>query len=324
MLKITFVNSGYAEGILIECPDASRKNGTFIMTVDGGGARADEFAGSTSGRIPMADYLKQAGIDHVDLMVSTHTHEDHICGQLGCAEHFPPKELWQTLPANLYKEFQELDESRATNLSQTNFLAALNDYCRLCSVTAQNGGTIRQISAGYSCSPCEGLTIRVLAPDRQREETLTQMMKELYASDGSGEFLDKLDGVDCRLNNFSLILMLEVQGKRILLPGDTNRNGFGDLSAEELKADLFKVGHHGQLDGASEELMQKVQPAMVVCCASSDRRYNSAHPDMIRMIESTGARMYYSDCPVPGVKPHQAVQFTLSDAGEWTAEYIGE
>ncbi len=322
MLKITFVNSGYAEGILIECKDASEKNETFAMTIDGGGANDSEFAGNTSGRIPMADYLRKIGLDHVDLMVSTHTHEDHICGQLKCAELFPPKELWQTLPETLYRKFPELDREQATNLSQSNFLSALNAYVDLCDVTVRNGGMIRKISAGCECRPCEDLKISVLSPDNSREAELESMMKELYGAVGEKDFLRKLDGVDSRLNNFSVILMLEYKGQRILLPGDTNRSGFDQLSADDLKADLFKVGHHGQIDGASEELLQKVRPSMVVCCASSDRRYNSAHPDMIHMIESTGAVMYYSDCPVPGIQPHEALAFTLSDVGEWNAEYI--
>lgn len=320
-MKITFVNSGYAEGILIECADVSEEKESFRMTVDGGGAREEEFADSTSGRIPMAEYLKKRGIRQIDLMVSTHTHEDHICGQKRCAEAFPPKELWQTLPPEQYRSFCELDPVRGTNLSQKNFLAALNDYRSLCSITEKNGGVIRQICAGYTCTPCESLKITVLGPDSVREEELSCMMQELYEARGSEDFSEKLDRVDGRLNNFSLILLLEYRGKRILLPGDTNRNGFSRLTAEELRADLFKVGHHGQIDGASEELMKKVQPSMVVCCASSDRRYNSAHPELIRMIESGGARMYYSDCPIEGLEPHCAVSFSLSDQGEWTVSY---
>ncbi len=322
MLKITFVNSGYAEGILITCPDKNRKNGTFVMTVDGGGFRTDEFENNTSGRIPMVEYLKEIGLDHIDLMVSTHTHEDHICGQLECAKLLPPTELWQTLPPQLYKEFENLDLNRGTNLSQVNFLSALNAYTELCEITEESSGKIRQICSGYMYSPCEGLTIRVLSPNATRESLLEESMKDLYDSAHSAEFLSKLDEVDHSLNNFSMILMLEYRGKKILLPGDTNRDGFGDLTAEDLRADIYKVGHHGQMDGATEELVQMVQPDYVVCCASSDRRYNSAHPDLIAMIEKTGAGMYYSDCPVDGIEAHQAVQFTVADDGKITAKYI--
>ncbi|MDO4491600.1 MAG: hypothetical protein Q4B85_11090 [Lachnospiraceae bacterium] len=321
MMKISFINSGYAEGILIECPDDTRKNNLFRMVIDGGGARESEFAHATTGRIPMAEYLKKKGVDHIDLMVSTHTHEDHICGLLRCAELLPPGELWQTLPENAWREYEELEVSRGTNLSQTNFLAALNAYRHLCRITETEGGTIRRISAGYSCSPCKGLMIRVLAPSLERERELEEMMEKLYGATGSEAFLERLDEVDGKLNNFSLILSLEYCGKRILLPGDTNRDGFGEMQSGELQADLYKVGHHGQMDGASEELLEKIRPSMVVCCASSDRRYNSAHPDMIAMIRDAGAEVYYSDCPVEGVPPHQALVFTLTDRGEWSVEY---
>ncbi|MDO4617118.1 MAG: hypothetical protein Q4B03_06645 [Lachnospiraceae bacterium] len=322
MLKITFVNSGYAEGILIQCPDDSRQSSTFVMTIDGGGARPDEFEGNISGRIRMSDYLKQTEVDHIDLMVSTHTHEDHICGQKLCAELLPPRELWQTLPPGLFQTFEQLDVFRGTNLSQVNFLSALNDYIHLCNITEENGGLVRQISAGTVFSINEDLTIKVLAPNDEKEKTLTGMMQELYSSVDSDDFLEKLNGVDSKLNNFSLILMLEYRGQRVLLPGDTNRYGYDDLQDDDLHADLFKVGHHGQIDGASETVIRKVQPSMVVCCASSDRRYNSAHPDLISMIEKTGAKMYYSDCPVEGIPAHKAVQFSVSDEGIWSAEYI--
>ena len=115
----------------------------------------------------------------------------------------------------------------------------------------------------------------------------------------------------------------------MLLPGDTNRVGYGAIPAEELRADLFKVGHHGQLDGADEALLDAVQPEAVVCCASSDRRYNSAHPDILRMITQRGGRLYFSDCPavpdgVIGAAPHQALEFTVNPAGVLTAAYLAE
>ena len=129
------------------------------------------------------------------------------------------------------------------------------------------------------------------------------------------------------MNNYSLILRLEYRGTRILLPGDTNRAGYGDIAPGQLRAELFKVGHHGQKDGASPELLAAVRPEMVVCCASSDRRYESAHPDTMAMIEKAGGAVYFSDCPrigdpSRGPAPHQALTFTAREGGELTARYV--
>ena len=86
------------------------------------------------------------------------------------------------------------------------------------------------------------------------------------------------------------------------------------------------MGHHGQKDGADEALLRAVSPKAVVCCASSDRRYNSAHPDLMRTITAGGAALYFSDCPslpeeMEPAPPHGALTFTLEPEGVFTACY---
>lgn len=89
-MKLTFVNVGYGEAMLLECPDASRPGGVFTALIDGGSAEASEFEDRSSGRLPVQEYLSARGLERIDLMVSTHTHEDHICGLLEAARLFPP------------------------------------------------------------------------------------------------------------------------------------------------------------------------------------------------------------------------------------------
>lgn len=55
----------------------------------------------------------------------------------------------------------------------------------------------------------------------------------------------------------------------------------------------------------------------MVCCASSDRRYQSADPELLQMIAASGARLCFSDCPpvpreIPAPPPHRAVQIVLT------------
>ena len=88
-LTVTFVNVGYGEAILLECPDPSRPGGMFTALIDGGSAEESEFADRTSGRLPVEEYLTKRGIRHLDLAVSTHIHEDHLCGLLRAARIAP-------------------------------------------------------------------------------------------------------------------------------------------------------------------------------------------------------------------------------------------
>lgn len=321
-MKLTFVNVGYGEAILLQCPVAGAR--PFVMQIDGGSAEPAEYADAASGRIPLTEYLRQNGPDHIDLLVSSHTHEDHICAALQTARILPPREIWQSLPPAFYRETCPLDPAWTQTESQSKFLRALNDYGDLCRLAESSHAPVRQMVAGMEASPCPGLRISVLAPQTAQVAELETRLRALYQEREPKEFLTKLSALDARMNNFSLMLLLDWHGTRILLPGDTNRLGYGEISPESLSAHIFKVGHHGQIDGADEALLEGIRPKAVVCCASSDRRYNSAHPDLLHMMHSRGAALYFSDCPeVPGmtVPPHYALTFTVGEAGAFTAEY---
>lgn len=326
-LKLTFFNVGYGEAMVLECPDSSCRGGVFTMVIDGGSAEAEEYADRSSGRVPLADALCRR-VDHIDCMVNTHIHEDHTCGLAAAAELWPPRELWQTLPPNFYETaMYRLDTQQARTPSQGKFLRALNDYQLLCRKTREHGGVIRCLRAGAWTELCPGLRCQVLSPSAARADELESRCKDQFAERDPQAFLRKLDALDARMNNFSLMLLLEYRGVRILLPGDTNRSGYEGLPAQSLRADLFKVGHHGQRDGISLELLEQIRPAMVVCCASSDRRYESAHPETLSMVSAAGAALYFSDCPntagiCGGPEPHQALEFTVDENGRLSARYL--
>ncbi len=323
-LKLTFINVGYGEAILLECPDPRSSGGVFTMLIDGGSAESSEYADRSSGRVPLAEYLAARQLDHLDLLVSTHIHEDHICALLPAARDLPPAAFWQALPADVLPCMTALDETLAETPSQSKFLRALNDYRTLRGCLEQRGTPIRTLVAGDEGQLCEGLRFRVLAPSAERESELASLMRALYAPMTPDDFRKQLSALDARMNNFSLMLALDYRGTRILLPGDTNREGYGGIASTDLRADLFKVGHHGQRDGVSRELAEAIRPKAAVCCASSDRRYNSAHPDALDLLTACGAQWYFSDCPETAegpVPPHQALVFTIGANGKLNACY---
>ena len=66
-LKLTFVNVGYGEAMVLECPDPAFPGGTFVMVIVGGSAEPEEYQGSGTGRIPLDQYLSLGGVDHICL-----------------------------------------------------------------------------------------------------------------------------------------------------------------------------------------------------------------------------------------------------------------
>lgn len=323
-LRLTFINVGYGEAIFIDAPDENRPDGRFYAMIDGGSAEDSEFLDGASGRIRAEAFL--SSLPRLDLAVSTHIHEDHLCGLYRVCRDHPPAVLRQTLPPGFYRTLHPLGDASAQNASERKFLAALDDHIRLCALVEQNGGSVEQNAAGDTLTLAPGLTAEVLAPTKTRVDALLAAMRGLYATpQGIPEFREKLDALDGGMNNFSLMLRLTFGSVRILLPGDTNRAGYGDIPPEALAADIFKVGHHGQLDGADAALLQSVRPKFAVCCASSDRRYNSAHPETMRLLKESGAALYFSDCPpVDGqsIPPHRALEFTICADGAVSARYL--
>ena len=326
-MKLTFANVGYGEAILIQVPDARCADGMFTMLIDGGSGEEEEFAGNRSGRRPLIDFIREQHIGYLDLLVNTHIHEDHTCGLLPVAKTCSIARFWQTLPADYYRTMRELDANGADTPSGRKFLQSINDYRTMCGILEEKGCEILQKKAAEEIAePAKGLKIRILAPTEPGEEFLQELMDDIQKADTEEILREARNRADAAMNNLSLILLLEYGGRRILLPGDTNMDGYGEITADIL-ADLFKVGHHGQKDGISRELFRRIHPSRVVCCASSDRRYESAAPQILQMMQEEGAQLYFSDCPqVPpwtdGVPtPHQTLTFTISPEGEIEAEY---
>lgn len=325
-MNLTFVNVGYGEAILVSCPDDSAPGGMFTMLIDGGSGLPEEYRDQPSGRLPVTEFARRSGLDHLDAMVSTHIHEDHLCGLAALPDYLMPKVLWQSLPLDFCRRVMHPLPASGGTVSRDNFLRSLNDALPLMERVSAAGGAVENLSAGMERTLCPGLTLTVLSPAPAACQELMERLESLYAPQPEAEFFRKLDALDARMNNFSLMLSLDYRGTRVLLPGDTNVAGYGSVDMEKLPSHIFKVGHHGQKDGADAALLRAVRPKAVVCCASSDRRYNSAHPDLMRAIAAGGAVLYCSDCPplpeeMEPVPPHAALTFTLEPEGVFTACY---
>lgn len=317
-IKLTFINVGYGEAILIECPDDTREGGIVTALIDGGSAEQEEYADRSSGRITVSEYLASRKIRKIDYIISTHIHEDHLCGMAEAVREVEPGELWQAIPEDIFREFSPLNVNEAETASQNKCMHAVNDYISLCEMMKNKGKEIKTLHSGDVISLCDDIKIKVLAPGAKELSELVLMMRGLYEKVEREEFLRRLSVLDAKMNNYSLVLNLDCRGTRILLPGDTNRIGYGGISNEDLRADIFKIGHHGQADSIDENILKRVDPSVCVCCASSDRRYNSAHPDVINMIGEYGAETYFSDCPgLPGteIPAHRALVFTIGKNG---------
>ncbi len=315
-MKVSFINVGYGEAILIE---SSSGKESFNMIIDGGSNMDSEYENNYTGRIKLLDYLIKADIDHIDIMVISHIHEDHLCGLLNAAKYFRPKELWQSIPKNIYKKLNDFPNFRITNPDRIKFAVSLNDWVKLQTLVEESGGKVRFLKAGDRIPLLENLDVQILGPQEERTEELGKLIEGLFESENENDFLRKLEELDIRMNNYSLIMKLLCFGRKILLPGDTNMYGYRNIFETELRADVFKIGHHGQKDGADRAILKKINPQIMVCCASSDRRFGSAATELIKAAMDEKIEIFYSDCPLveeiqENLPAHNAVVFDIDES----------
>ena len=304
--QVTFINVGNGDAILVEVPNGNCREGRFVMLIDGGSNENAEYEETATERIRAAEYLEQKGVGHIDIMVCTHIHEDHTCGLLPVAKKWLPGELWQPFPMETVSMMKYL-WMKAETESGNKIIAALNDFHKLTTYVKENGGKVLQKTTFMGRSE----RVEVLGPSAAALERENEWMKELYG-EGHTELLPEMDRY---MNSASLLLRFTCGGKTFLFTGDTEKDCYKDCM-EKIRADVFKIGHHGQENSLSREVLQAVSPKAAVICVSSDRRYESGSPVVLQMLAEAGVRTYYSDCPaVPpytdGVTAHRAVVFQV-------------
>ncbi len=196
------------------------------------------------------------GVDHIDLMAATHVHEDHLCGLLPAAEKLPPAALWQTLPPEFCRSMRTLDipaEGLTPSPEQVSpgpeRLPPPLPGAELPAPPAsgRNGAPAVPGSLGSGAG----------APSRAQAEKLASSCRALYEEADPSAFWQRLDQLDAAMNNYSPDPPAGVPGgPGSYSPATPTTWAMEGWTPPPLRADLFKVGHHGQRDGISAEQIQ--------------------------------------------------------------------
>jgi competence protein ComEC len=91
MLELTAIDVGQGDSLLVVLPRGE------TMLIDGGGRLVygrQRKSNLDIGEDVVSPYLWSRGIRRIDIMVATHSHQDHIGGLASIMSNFRPKELW--------------------------------------------------------------------------------------------------------------------------------------------------------------------------------------------------------------------------------------
>src|SRR5437879_4687384 len=86
-------------------------------------------------------------------------------------------------------------------------------------------------------------------------------------------------------NNDSLVLRLHYGNQTILLAGDAEKQAEGEIlsenSAQEMRSNVLKIGHHGSKNSTTPEFLGAVQPQVGIISAGEDNVYGHPSPELL-------------------------------------------
>ena len=100
-------------------------------------------------------------------------------------------------------------------------------------------------------------------------------------------------------NNDSLVLRLRYGKQRLLLTGDAEKQAENEILAEnpadELHADVLKVGHHGSKNSTSTEFLAAVRPQVGIISAGEDNPYGHPNNELLERLANANVHILRTD-----------------------------
>jgi competence protein ComEC len=96
-------------------------------------------------------------------------------------------------------------------------------------------------------------------------------------------------------NDYSCVILMEVRGTRILLPGDIESGREYQLLRHPLLQEPVQVivaPHHGSLTSSTRTFVKQLQPGQVVVSAGYRNRYRHPHPKVVQRYREAGAVVF--------------------------------
>ncbi len=308
MLLLDFLNVGDGDAMLLreQRPGAA----DFVALVDAGRPHIEFSKGSL--RREAIAHLKKIGVDHIDLMVLTHLHFDHIGGALRILQHYPVKKLLAGyLPPADAKWIipPSFEEKTIVGLCE-----ALNMLCDIAAAMKRNGGQCELAERG-TLALTNALRMEVKPAGAQLRNRQRDVFDALYRGENPG--YERIYEASKDRNCSSVILRLSYSDRSVLLTGDSYGAYWEDRG--EQHCDILKVPHHGDSKSMTPKLIETLKPGYaVISCQNDSSKKERPCPEIVACMQRHIPFVLCTENQaLPGYEAssHESIRFYIHEDG---------
>ena len=246
-LIVTAIDVGQGSSALVRFPGGKK------MLVDGGGLYDNSF---DIGKYVVAPFLWHEKIRHIDIVVLSHPHPDHLNGLIYILSNFSVKEVWtngETAESDTYKDFIKLINEK----NMTHRFVSEKDHD-----VEINNVTISILNPADTVAPIDGLP-------RQFDKTNNDAI-----------------AMKISMGNVSILLPADISEPSEMRIIDAHK----DIGSQVLFAP-----HHGGRTSSTAPFLNRVRPKIAVISCGRDNVYHDPHPDVLARYFRRGTRVLRTD-----------------------------
>ncbi len=295
---VDFLNVGFGESTVIRLIGGS----TYTIVVDGGDDDSNTYK-KNSNRIRLIEYLKRECIDFIDLLIITHPHRDHIGGLLEVVKKIDIKEVWY----NIIFSNALLDANIQVSNNKMAYAADL--YQRvLKNINKKN--TAQKLIRKKELVEFGDMKLVAFPPQKALLSCLERNICELGFKKDPRLYNSILKQIDAKMNAVSMVVKVNIGKIGLLLTSDVPISYWDYVrDSEDLRANILKAPHHGDIQCLTEDFLRAVEPQYVVISADDEYTYQLPSRNLEALIKS--------------VTPAIRVLYTTGDALSMGRQHLG-